>query len=169
MSGAGPTDVVLCAVIRQDDDGAPTVLLGVKKRGFATGKTVLPGGKVEAGESGAQAAVRELHEETGLSVAPGELSLAATIQFVFPAQPAADMSCRVYRVAGRAAEASGAAHDTDELAVAWHRADDLPLADTWQDAARWLPEVIASPASPLQVRVELADDNETVADYRTGT
>ncbi|WP_189350346.1 8-oxo-dGTP diphosphatase [Zhihengliuella salsuginis] len=154
-------------MVRRDDDGTPATLLGLKRRGFAAGKTVLPGGKVEPGESGAEAAVRELNEETGLVVAADELELAATIDFVFPAQPAADMWCRVFRVGGRAAEESGTARDTDELAVRWFRIDELPWAQTWQDAARWLPLVVAGPASPLVVRVELADDNETVADYRS--
>jgi 8-oxo-dGTP diphosphatase len=45
------------------------------KRGHEPGAGLwsLPGGRVEAGESDAEALVREMREETGLSVTPGRL------------------------------------------------------------------------------------------------
>ncbi len=45
------------------------------KRGHEPGKGLwsIPGGRVEAGESDADALVREVREETGLAVAPGRL------------------------------------------------------------------------------------------------
>jgi ADP-ribose pyrophosphatase YjhB (NUDIX family) len=45
------------------------------KRGHEpeTGLWSLPGGRIEAGESDAEALVRELREETGLTVTPGQL------------------------------------------------------------------------------------------------
>jgi ADP-ribose pyrophosphatase YjhB (NUDIX family) len=39
------------------------ILLGMKKRGFGVGKWNGPGGKLEAGESVIQGALRELEEE----------------------------------------------------------------------------------------------------------
>jgi len=42
------------------------VMMGMKKRGFGAGKWNGFGGKVEPGESNEQAAVRELHEESGV-------------------------------------------------------------------------------------------------------
>ncbi|XP_054000709.1 oxidized purine nucleoside triphosphate hydrolase-like isoform X2 [Hylaeus anthracinus] len=44
------------------------ILLGLKKRGFGEGKWNGFGGKVEAGETILQGAIRELKEECGLSV-----------------------------------------------------------------------------------------------------
>ncbi|MQA82668.1 MAG: NUDIX domain-containing protein [Streptosporangiales bacterium] len=54
------------------DDGARLLLV---RRGRPPGEGLwsLPGGRVEPGESDAEAVVRELHEETGLAVSPGAL------------------------------------------------------------------------------------------------
>ena len=57
---AGRPDFIVSAVVLRDGEGR---ILVVRKRG--TSKYMLPGGKIEAGESPAQAAVRELHEEVG--------------------------------------------------------------------------------------------------------
>lgn len=53
-------DFVVSAVVIRNDEGR--VLL-VRKRG--TTRYMLPGGKIEVGETPAQAAIRELHEEVG--------------------------------------------------------------------------------------------------------
>ncbi len=62
-----PDFVVSAVVIRDAQDR----VLVVRKRG--TSKYMLPGGKIEAGESPAQAAVRELHEEVGAELEPDSL------------------------------------------------------------------------------------------------
>ena len=52
------------------------ILLGMKKRGFGTGKWNGFGGKVEAGESNEQAALRELKEESSIiAKVCGEIAL----------------------------------------------------------------------------------------------
>jgi 8-oxo-dGTP pyrophosphatase MutT (NUDIX family) len=66
-SSAKP-DFVVSAVVLRDDGGR---ILVVRKRG--TTRYMLPGGKIEAGESPAQAAVRELHEEVGAELEPDSL------------------------------------------------------------------------------------------------
>jgi RimJ/RimL family protein N-acetyltransferase/8-oxo-dGTP pyrophosphatase MutT (NUDIX family) len=53
-------DFVVAAVVIRDEGGR---VLVVRKRG--TSRYMLPGGKIEKGETPAQAAVRELHEEVG--------------------------------------------------------------------------------------------------------
>jgi len=54
-------------------DTGGRLLLVLRGREPSAGLWSLPGGRVEAGESDAEAVVRELHEETGLRVQPGEL------------------------------------------------------------------------------------------------
>jgi 8-oxo-dGTP pyrophosphatase MutT (NUDIX family) len=63
-------DFIVSAVVLRDSDGR---ILVVRKRG--TSKYMLPGGKIEAGESPAEAAVRELHEEVGAELEPDSLLL----------------------------------------------------------------------------------------------
>lgn len=62
--------IVVSAVCVFDDAGR---LLTVRKRG--TTMFMHPGGKPEPGESAVQAASRELAEEVGIIVAPGDLEL----------------------------------------------------------------------------------------------
>lgn len=65
---ADPADFVVSAVVIRDARGR---VLVVRKRG--TAKYMLPGGKIETGESPAQAAMRELHEEVGARLDAGLL------------------------------------------------------------------------------------------------
>ena len=58
------------AIIR---DGAGRLLLIKRGHDPEAGKWSLPGGRIEPGETDAQALVREMREETGLTVVPGPL------------------------------------------------------------------------------------------------
>ncbi|MCQ1987767.1 NUDIX domain-containing protein [Arthrobacter sp. zg-Y844] len=69
--GQSPTVLRLSAVLVTDDTGR---ILLVRKRG--TSRFMQPGGKLEPGETFAEAAAREVGEELGLDVAPEELGSA---------------------------------------------------------------------------------------------
>ncbi|WP_244929040.1 NUDIX domain-containing protein [Nocardioides sp. W7] len=59
-----PAPIVVAGVCLRDDAGR---VLSVRKAG--TSRFMLPGGKLEPGETPAQAAVREVREEVGLDLA----------------------------------------------------------------------------------------------------
>jgi len=114
---------------------AGRLLLIHKKRGLGTGKVNGPGGRLEAGETWAQAAVRETREETGLT--PGGLTEAASLRFQFTDG---------YRLEGRVFLAdrwTGRLQACDEADPFWHPADRLPWRTMWTDDALWLPPVLA--------------------------
>jgi 8-oxo-dGTP diphosphatase len=135
----------------------PEVLLGHKKTGLGTGKVVGLGGHVEPGESAAEAAVREVKEESGLCVPQAALTEAAHVTFLFPAQPSWDMDVVVFTGAGW----SGQPEESDEIRPQWFPVAALPFGRMWDDAPRWLPRVLAG--EHIRATFSYAADNETVA------
>jgi len=132
------------------------VLLGYKKVGFGAGRWVGLGGHVEDGEEPADAAVREVAEESGLNVAAAALTHMATLTFVFPARPDWDQTAEVFA----ATDFSGEAAESDELIPRWFGVDELPLDGMWDDARYWLPLVLAG--EQVSARITFADDCATV-------
>ena len=148
--------VTLCFLLRDGDSG-PEVLLGLKRTGFGTGKIVGIGGHVEPGESEAEAVVREVREETGVTVRQEDLADAGVVQFVFPAKPAWDMHTRLFT----ARRWVGEPEESDEITPQWFQTGILPVDRMWQDADHWLPVVLEG--GRVNVVVTLNSDNETVA------
>lgn len=155
MAPIHPQPVALLALLR-NRQGRTEVLLGRKRRGFGQGKIVLPGGKIEPGETAAEAAIREFHEETRLLVQAADLELGARVDFRFPAQPAADMDCTAFI----ASTACGEPGITEELEPLWADPASLPAAQMWQDSPLWLPRLVAG--EKFSVEVVLAPDNQSV-------
>lgn len=149
------TPVTLCFLIRESA-GVPQVLLGLKKTGFGRGKVVGLGGHVEPGETDAEAACREVHEEAGIVVRPEDLRDAGVVTFDFPARPEWNMSSRLFV----AANWTGQPAESVEIRPEWFDVGALPVDRMWQDAAHWLPLALAG--SFLRLTVVLNDDNETV-------
>jgi 8-oxo-dGTP diphosphatase len=132
----------------------------LKKIGFGTGRIVGLGGHVEPGETAAQAAVREVAEESGVRVDVEDLRVGGTVTFRFPARPNWDQIVSVFvtdRFSGRPAE-------SDEIVPQWFEVDDLPLTKMWDDARLWLTRVLAG--EQVTVEIIFAEDCETVSDAR---
>lgn len=152
----------LCLITRPADDGgtssgAREVLLGYKKAGFGAGRWVGLGGHIEDGEKPAQAAAREVAEESSLLTSPDSLSHMACLRFVFPARPSWDQTADVFVTT----EYGGDPAESDELIPRWFGTDDLPLDGMWDDAKYWLPLVLAG--QRVTATVTFADDCATVA------
>ncbi|MDQ1130605.1 8-oxo-dGTP diphosphatase [Microbacterium sp. SORGH_AS_0888] len=119
--------------------GVDEVLLGYKRTGLGLGRVVGIGGKVEQGESVSAAAVREVREETTLTVSAADLTPVGSLDYYFPArtqfsQRSHVFVCRTFR--GRPVE-------TEEIVPAWFPVAEVPYERMWDDAARWLPGVLA--------------------------
>jgi 8-oxo-dGTP diphosphatase len=147
---------VLCFVLREID-GRREVLLGRKKRGFGTGKVVGLGGHLLPGEAERSAAVREVAEESGLVVDPGDLLAAGGVLFRFPARPDWDMHTTVFVTTLR----SGVPVETEEIAPRWYPVTALPTDSMWSDAAAWIPDVLGGQA--IAGTVVYSNDNEAMA------
>ncbi|WP_144662612.1 8-oxo-dGTP diphosphatase [Paenarthrobacter nicotinovorans] len=152
--------VTLCFLLRTGSDGEH-VLLGTKKTGFGRGKVVGVGGHVELGETASEAACREVMEEINVVVEEADLVPAGTVDFVFPARPEWNMATTVFLTRSWVGEPS----ESEEIAPAWFPVHQLPVERMWADAEHWLPAMISG--RRIAVRVDLAADNENVADVHT--
>jgi 8-oxo-dGTP diphosphatase len=110
-------------------------LLIRKKRGLGAGKINAPGGRIEPGELPAEAAVREVIEETG--VTPFGVEKRGELRFQFV--DGYSLLCHVFR----AFEFHGEPIETDEATPMWTALDALPFDEMWADDALWLPMLLA--------------------------
>ncbi|MCO5192785.1 MAG: 8-oxo-dGTP diphosphatase [Anaerolineae bacterium] len=141
-------------------DGNGRILLGEKKSGMGRGKVLGIGGKVEPGETVAQAAIREMIEETTVVVAATDLQPAANISFRFPHQQNWSMQVHFFL----AHRWSGKPVETDEIKPVWFAQDALPLHRMWDDTRYWLPLVLNDERF-LHAEFIYSADNQTVEQH----
>ena len=128
--GWKPRDVAtLVFVVR-----GPEILLIRKKRGLGAGKVNGPGGRVEAGESLLDCAVREVEEE--LCVTPLDLRYAGDNRFHF----VDGYAIHVHVYAAR--DCAGEPRETAEAVPLWTPIDRIPYPEMWADDELWLPLVL---------------------------
>jgi 8-oxo-dGTP diphosphatase len=120
----------LCFVIR---DGQ--VLLIRKKRGLGAGKINGPGGRLEPGETAAEAAIREAQEELGIT--PTGLEQIGELYFQF--LDGYKLHVMVFSATG----CEGDPVETDEAIPIWTSLEKIPYHDMWQDDPYWLPLLLA--------------------------
>ena len=121
----------LTFVTRQDEE----VLLIRKKRGLGAGKINGPGGRLEAGETLVECAIREVEEE--LEITPLDPRPRGQLRFQF----LDGYSIHVHVFTADAH--SGEARETDEAVPLWTPMGAIPYAEMWADDVLWLPRVLA--------------------------
>ncbi len=124
--------LTLCLVLQ---DGR--VLLGMKKRGFGMGRWNGFGGKVEEGETIAEAAKREMQEECGVVIETMEQ--VGIHEFEFAAKRGEILEVHVFRVD----TFSGEPKETEEMRPQWFTIDAIPYDEMWPDDIHWLPVFLA--------------------------
>jgi 8-oxo-dGTP diphosphatase len=145
----------LCFLIRGDPPAE--VLLGLKKVGFGSGKYNGFGGKVEASETVAEAAVREIREETGVEVAERDLKRVGHFTLRFPARPEWDQVVHVFL----AREWKGSPKESQEMRPEWFGAKMIPYEAMWADDAHWLPGVLEG--KRVRGWFRFREDGQTIA------
>ena len=112
------------------------VLLAEKKRGFGLGFLNGYGGKVQEGETPAEAAVRELREEASITVAPATLDKVAVIEFFDGDDPVTE--CHIFFCTAW----SGEPQESEEMATPeWFDRAHPPFERMWAADRVWLPLV----------------------------
>ena len=111
------------------------ILLAMKKRGFGAGNWNGYGGKLLEGESVEDAAVREIHEESGARVEKEDLKHLGTLDFYFSDKPEWDQRCVIYRVQ----KWRGDPVETEEMRPEWFFFEDVPYEHMWKGDDQWFP------------------------------
>lgn len=142
-------------------DGSPpaSILLGLKKRGFGEGKFNGLGGKVLPEETPLRTIIREVREESGLTISADSLRPMGWIDFFFPSRREYEQHVHVFL----AVTWAGDLRETDEMAPAWFPIDEIPHNQMWADDALWLPLVLAG--KRIEAEFTFADDNETIVGF----
>jgi len=115
------------------------VLLGMKKRGFGTGKWNGIGGKLKDGEDVKTAMLREIKEEIGVDVALDDVTEAGILEFYFQNNSDWDNQCHIFTVTKWTEEPS----ESEEIRPQWYRVGTLPFESMWVDDPHWVPLVLA--------------------------
>jgi 8-oxo-dGTP diphosphatase len=123
------TEATLCEIIHRG-----RILLQRKSAGrFGEGKWNGPGGKVQPGETPLECIVREVWEETGLTVS--HLTEQGVVDFYFGEKPEPDWVVHIYTTS----TFTGVPKGGDEGELKWFSVDEIPYGEMWEDDTHWLP------------------------------
>ncbi len=110
----------------------PKILLGMKKRGFGSGRWNGFGGKVADHESVIGSLHRELKEEANIEVEnPVKLGI---LEFEF-IKNGEVIEVHIFK----ASKFKGEPTETEEMSPKWFYVDEIPFADMWPDDIYWMP------------------------------
>ena len=139
----------VCYVLK----GSPPqeILLGMKKLGMGEGKYNGFGGKIEVGETPAEAAARELEEESGLKVTLADLDAMGHVDFLHD-----DERMHVFVVF----DWTGVPQESDEMVPSWFGVEQIPYGQMWPTDRNWLPHVLTG--RRIEATVNRLPDGEPV-------
>jgi 8-oxo-dGTP pyrophosphatase MutT (NUDIX family) len=132
------------------------VLLGMKKRGFGSGKWNGIGGKLKDGEDLKAATLREVKEEVGVDIAQGDLREAGALDLHYQNTPDWDTLCHIFT----ATVWTGEPTESEEMRPQWHDIHALPFESMWVDDPHWVPFVLAG--KKIKGRFLFTDDGKEI-------
>ena len=103
-----------------------------------------------------QCAARELREESGITVRPEDLDLAADLYFDLPSDGRWSHGGMVYFVR----KWQGEPHLSEEMEPRWFSLDQLPYEEMWEADRIWLPQLLAG--KQLRGTILFAPDGDHV-------
>lgn len=137
------------------------LLLAMKKRGFGEGKWNGVGGKVEAGETPEEGAVREANEEIGVTIDPHSLTKVAEIKFRFDGKPEENILCHVYT----AFKWEGEPVETEEMRPQWFTKETIPFDTMWAADRHWLSKMLLGEKRKWEIT--FTEDGSTALDIKS--
>jgi len=133
------------------------ICLGRKKHGFGTDKWNGYGGKVDEGETVEESAIREIKEESEVTIEEKDLIPVGEITFYYR-----DKTYHTHIFLVRKWE--GEPVETDEIEPKWFRYSEIPYKQMWADDPHWLPEVLRG--KRVEGEVWFNEDDDTIKDMK---
>ena len=130
----------ICYIFNENNQ----VLLQHKAKGFGQGKWNGPGGKIEENENEMECIIREVKEETGISIMEAEKI--AKFDFIFAEKDDWNNQSHVFL----AKKWEGELTESDEGKLEWFNVDKIPFDEMWEDDKIWLRDVLKG--IPLRYR-----------------
>jgi 8-oxo-dGTP diphosphatase/2-hydroxy-dATP diphosphatase len=110
----------------------PRILLGMKKRGFGTGRWNGFGGKVLPDETIEESLMREVEEEAGIKLK--KIKKVGYMEFEF-AKNGEIIEVHVFK----SDSFTGAPMESEEMNPVWFHVDEIPFDKMWPDDKFWIP------------------------------
>jgi 8-oxo-dGTP diphosphatase len=145
-------EFTVCVLLKGDD-----ILLRLGTRGVSIGKWCAPGGKIEAGETKEDCAIRELREETGYSISKAGLVYHGNVDSNFPDDEA------VYRVHVFSFKGDAGKQSTqrEKAELSWFNKSMLPKDKMWKDYELWIDRVYRNEGFSIEVYYR-SKDGDTI-------
>jgi len=131
-----------------------TVCLGMKKRGFGKDNWNGFGGKLEEGESIEKGVIREIFEESKVTVNESDLEKVAVVEFFFKDSKHLEVHTFFIR------EWNGEPQETEEMRPAWFLYKNIPYEKMWADDIYWMPRALSG--ERLKGKVWFTEDDTSI-------